>query len=144
MVAFKICGFLNTKETMHCKYCDNLKMETAVEIIGEKEKNQFWLQVIVVPQEVCKKCKNSFSIESSVKTISAMNSAPAGDKSAQHLWHGELLAGAVQFPAVAVADLVEQWCCCSAACGGRDSFPQEMESHSQYPLHPSLSYWILP
>lgn len=58
-----------------------------------------------MPQEVCKICKNSFSVESGLKTISAMSSAPAGDRSAQHLWYGEL-GGAVQFPAV--ADLVEQ------------------------------------
>lgn len=41
MVAFKIGGFLNAKQTMPCKHCDNLKMETAVEIIGEKERSQF-------------------------------------------------------------------------------------------------------
>lgn len=32
-------------------------MDMAVEITG-KEKNQFCLQVIEVPQEACKKCKN--------------------------------------------------------------------------------------
>lgn len=60
MVAFKICDFLNAKQTMPCKYCDNLKMETAVEIIEEKEENQFCLQVIEVPQEVCKSVKIVF------------------------------------------------------------------------------------
>lgn len=43
---------------MPCKHYDNLKMEIIVEVIG-KEKNQLCLQVIEVPQEACKKCKNT-------------------------------------------------------------------------------------
>jgi len=32
--AFEIGGFLSAKQTVHCKRCRNLKMETAVEVMG--------------------------------------------------------------------------------------------------------------
>lgn len=59
MVAFKIWGFLSAEQTMHCKHkhCHNLKVETAAEVMGEMEKNQFSLQMIKVLQEACKKYK---------------------------------------------------------------------------------------
>lgn len=90
MVAFKICGFLKAKQTVSCKHCDNLKMETAVKITEEKERNQFCLQSMRL--KYCKRpVKNvkigSLAIESDVKTTSAMNSAPACDKSAHHSWY---------------------------------------------------------
>lgn len=44
---------------MHCKHkhCHNRKVETAAEVMGEMEKNQFSLQMIKVLQEACKKYK---------------------------------------------------------------------------------------
>lgn len=81
MVTFKICGFLNAKQTMPCNTVTTWKWRQQWRLLGRRRRVSFVFRWLKYQKRLVKGVKiGHFSMESGLKTTSAMNSALASDE----------------------------------------------------------------